>query len=408
MQFKKLLLNPNYSFTSDGICRNANCQDSSPSEDLLKIDIENESRYFSKKWLGLLAHYEVALPLNDVLKIAFEECKSRVLNLRSGMLMTIKPRIELVDGFNIIPGFTNFAITKEGVVKSLKTGRILKTRIGPYGYPLVAIYDSDKNSWRGVSIHILLARTFVNNPDPNRRYFVNHKDGNKKNYKITNLEWVTSRQNSEHAFRTGLRNDNKPCTMRDTVTGQVSEFTSITNALKAIGFRKHGVPIDKNLQYEIVPVLFKNRYEIKLNTDVREWYHQKPIFMKSLYSQGPYEAKNLQSGEILEKATLSGLAKVCGLSLDRIVYLIRSTKKNSSGGYVFRIKSNYPWPTVINEVSTSPSRSIIAHRLESGEEFTFVSIRQVCIKIGIDKRTLKNRLSSGAPYKGWLLEEKKF
>jgi hypothetical protein len=55
---------------------------------------------------------------------------------------------------------------------------------------------------KAMSIHRLVAIYFI--PNENNLSEVNHKDGNKKNYRVDNLEWVTPKQNINHAFKTGL------------------------------------------------------------------------------------------------------------------------------------------------------------------------------------------------------------
>ena len=57
-----------------------------------------------------------------------------------------------------------------------------------------------------------MATTFISNP--NNKLEVNHKDGNKENNNVCNLEWNTHSENIKHSFLIGLReNTKKACTV---------------------------------------------------------------------------------------------------------------------------------------------------------------------------------------------------
>lgn len=84
-------------------------------------------------------------------------------------------------------------------------GRLLRERkihggCYPNGYEFVCLRKDGKNKM--VMIHRLVADAFI--PNISNRPCVNHKDGNKHNNAVSNLEWCTYSQNRKHAYDTGL------------------------------------------------------------------------------------------------------------------------------------------------------------------------------------------------------------
>lgn len=89
---------------------------------------------------------------------------------------------------------------KNAYYTMLKHGKQLKKVKTKTGYPQVTIRRYGKKT--SVHIHRLVALTFV--PNSEGKPFVNHKDGNKTNNNVTNLEWVTPKENAKHASDNNL------------------------------------------------------------------------------------------------------------------------------------------------------------------------------------------------------------
>lgn len=83
------------------------------------------------------------------------------------------------------------------------SGEIRKPSINAYGYSEYSFFKSPKR--KVFRTHRLVALTFIPNPD--NKPHVNHKDGNKLNNHVSNLEWCTASENNFHSVRT-LGNNN--------------------------------------------------------------------------------------------------------------------------------------------------------------------------------------------------------
>lgn len=110
-----------------------------------------------------------------------------------------------------VPDFEGcYEVSSEGRVRSLdklivlnnggeyiKYGRILKQASDKYGYRTVILRDSGRSKM--YKVHRLVALTFIENPDGFPQ--INHRDENKANNKVDNLEWCTLEYNCKYGTR---------------------------------------------------------------------------------------------------------------------------------------------------------------------------------------------------------------
>ena len=92
-----------------------------------------------------------------------------------------------------------YQVSNYGRIKNRK--RLLSpypTQFGYFGINLVKCGHK-----KGFKVHRLVALSFLEYNEG--REFVNHKDGNKINNSVENLEWVTKSENTKHAYDNGLK-----------------------------------------------------------------------------------------------------------------------------------------------------------------------------------------------------------
>ena len=94
-------------------------------------------------------------------------------------------------------------IFNTGKIFSTKTNRYLKQHYDSCGYRHVTLYKGSKKNRITIKVHILVAKAFIINSDPLLKTEVNHKDCDKSNNTIFNLEWVSKKENIQHAIQKG-------------------------------------------------------------------------------------------------------------------------------------------------------------------------------------------------------------
>lgn len=91
-------------------------------------------------------------------------------------------------------------ISDEGTVFSFVSNRLIKLEKESTGYIRVTLWNRDNG--KHFLVHRLVAKAFIENPE--NLCQINHKDGNKTNNMVSNLEWCNRQQNMKHAYDNGL------------------------------------------------------------------------------------------------------------------------------------------------------------------------------------------------------------
>lgn len=145
-----------------------------------------------------------------------------------------------------IQGFSNYEVSTEGQVRNKLTQYILKGRPSKSGYLQVSLKEDETQKFKNQYIHRLVAQQFLANEENKRE--VNHKDGNKLNNNLNNLEWVTSSENQKHRHQIGITTtSNRKIGMFDKDGNLIQKFNSIVEAFTILG-KPSRVNIDNALQ----------------------------------------------------------------------------------------------------------------------------------------------------------------
>lgn len=154
-----------------------------------------------------------------------------------------------IEGFEGLYEVSNYGNVK-ALPKRIDSGgchrdfpeRMMRSADDKDGYLRLSLYDSNHKA-HTKKVHRLVADAFLGNPDKLSQ--INHKDGNKKNNHVENLEWCTQSHNMKHAVRTGLirldgiHNPNHKLRTEDV------EY-----------IKKHYIPKDKNYSMKALAVSF--------------------------------------------------------------------------------------------------------------------------------------------------------
>lgn len=153
--------------------------------------------------------------------------------------------------WKVIDGATDYAVSNEGRVKRLvsrtsaKAGQILKQCLRN-GYLCVSLPIGGK--WSNHNVHRLVAAAFLDKPTG--EYVVNHLNGDRKDNRLENLEWVTQSQNVQHSYANRLQSSDQN---RGANNGQAKLSESQVREIRSCSDRESGYKQRLATIYHISP-----------------------------------------------------------------------------------------------------------------------------------------------------------
>jgi hypothetical protein len=142
-----------------------------------------------------------------------------------------------------IPGFNKYYLCSyDGTIYRLKDGSFkkIKSYDAKNGYCTVQLICPDGKT-RNHGVHTVVASAWLSKPDETLKYVVNHKNYNKRDNRVENLEYVTYSENSKHARQNGRGVKGRKVCQSDLEGNLIEEYDSIVDASKATGINNRTI-----------------------------------------------------------------------------------------------------------------------------------------------------------------------
>jgi hypothetical protein len=168
--------------------------------------------------------------------------------------------------------YTCYFVTSWGRIFSIRAKHITG-QVGKRGYRTL------RTMKRNLPIHRLVAKAFI--PNPEDKAYINHKNGIKTDNNITNLEWVTPKENYEHAIATGLT---KPTEMYkyapipkkgDNAKFTIEQAKRVVHLVRKKGYSYTKAGATEGMSYSTVAHIMTGRRYVHANIEGIKPYEKK-------------------------------------------------------------------------------------------------------------------------------------
>lgn len=310
-------------------------------------------------------------------------------------------------GYFLIPSNENYAISQDGELRNIITGKTktwsiqhgesLGTRLPGYRYTI--LYRNTVNVTH--YLHRLLCLVFKKFVGVFSSLTVNHKDGDKTNNALENLEWVTYSENLKHAWDNKLRHQRRQhVLMRNLLTGKVTSFKSIRECGRYLG--------DSNGFYVSDRITIKDKrihpdyLDFKMD-DGEPWPELDLSIGETITLQtNDFVARNVFTGEITIFSDPKMSEELFDIPSSIVLGHSRNNKLLPYKGYNFRfLAASSVWPKhtarhleVYKVSPTYPRDAIVMIDNLSNEESFFPTMKDCEKEMNVARAHLQTMLST--------------
>lgn len=241
-------------------------------------------------------------------------------------------------GYRYIPGASRYCINEEADVVTIKTGYFKKKAVMSTGYMGIVI-DLDMGLGGSTTVHRCIALSWLDYPHNVDKLDVNHKDSDKLNNHLSNLEFASRRGNMLHAVENDQCCYNHRVLVRNALTKEVTEYFSIEECARQM--RLDGETI--RLRCNNGPTfLYPGCLQFKRVSDNRQWKHfdDPESVIKTLGFPRPVIAKHAVTDQIHLFDNSTQASKILDIDGGIIKYTLKNNSKRPCFGYWFKYRDD--------------------------------------------------------------------